>query len=221
MADARRRSKPTALILRITPAQRWSVCHIIAGLLGAFAVMLEPTAFAAWEDTSAGFLNPMAGFLIYLATVLVVAALPAMIYQAWELAPQTHPISWLGTTILALAAAPALLLAVLLPLLHLAVTAMVVPEAEIVWYAYTVAALAVGALWAAPLQWLPIRSKIGFLRWWKAAGPALGLAAVVVVLGSGLALEDGLIWPYSILFAAIIYGLGTLAAIRSVLGSSG
>ena len=90
MADARRRSKPTALILRITPAQRWSVCHIIAGLLGAFAVMLDPTAFAAWEDTSAGFLNPMAG---------VIGSVRSVLLGTHELAWETLVPCW-GTAIL-------------------------------------------------------------------------------------------------------------------------
>jgi hypothetical protein len=196
---------------RLTPMQGWVRAHLLAGIAGAVI-----GAVAARHTWGTLFPDSVAGFFLYLGAVLLLAALPAVMYQAWALAPAASPLRWLCLTAILLAAAPALLMAVVLPILSLAVAALDVREDRVVWYIYGAAGFLIGALGAA-LQWVAVKGRIGFLRWWKAAGPALGAAGVVTVIGFGWAILGGLLWHLSIPLACLVYAVGTLPVISRLL----
>jgi hypothetical protein len=217
MADASRPDLRAGTIGRLTPAQRWILLHLLAGILGGAALIPDMLAFA---DTrfERGLLLPWISGTAVLALpslLLWSAALPVVIYQAWELAPVAHPLAWVGATSLALFAAPWVLIAALSP-----VTYAVDPAAGalLVWTLYALAAFGVGSLWAAPIQWLAVRGRVRFLPWLKTAGPALGLAASVNLLGFSWGWEGSSIaWNLAIPVAALIYAVGTLPTLSGLL----
>ena len=227
MADARRLDSILWLVRRSAAARRWVLLHLVAGVVGAAATVPDMLAFGDYERSVFLFKwlpawNPIGVVLGFPAAILLLAALPSMLYQAWELAPNSRPACWLASAALMLTVSPALLLFVALPLLRMVVLALPVPESDLFWYGYATAAFAVGALWAAPVQWLAIRKGISFLHWWMAAGPTLGLAAVVAALGFFWAFVDsGLVWLLSMPVAALIYAVGTLPALSSLLRQKG
>jgi hypothetical protein len=222
MADARRRDNPTAAIRRLTPAQRWIIFHLLAGILGGAALIPDTLAFADTRLERTGILLPWisgTAVLAFPSMLLWAAALPVMLYQAWEFAPVVRPLAWIGATSVALLAAPWVLIAALSPVTYALDHAA---GALLVWTVYAMAAFVVGTLWAAPIQWLAVRGRVGLLPWLKTAGPALGLSASLNLLSFSWGFEGGHIaWNLVIPVAALIYAVGTLPVISGLLQSSG
>jgi hypothetical protein len=193
--------------------------HLVAGVLGGAALIPDMQVFTNRQFVRGGFLLdwlPGAAVPAFPGLLLVIAALPAMIYQAWELAPVTRPLAWIGMTSIALFIAwPLFSLLLLVPYLTIMEAA---PNLLTEWSMYAVPAFLIGALWAAPMQWLAVKRRVRFLRWWRTAGPTLGVAAIVNVLGFSWAfLDDNLAWNLAIPLAAVIYAVGTLPVISILL----
>jgi hypothetical protein len=191
--------------------RRWILFHTLAGIVGSAA--LQPTLLPYHGE----FLRHWIGSPIeplFPSYLLVMAALPVMIYQAWELAPAAHPLAWLSATSAAF---------VMAPLIFVAGSILALPLGRMLggWTVFVLPLFAVGSLWAAPIQWLAVKRRIRFVRWWRAAGPALGLAAIAAVVGFDTGPQswedERFIWNYGIPLAALIYAVGTLPVISTLL----
>jgi hypothetical protein len=205
---------------------RWVAAHFGAGVIGALAAY--PAFFGLFKVIAASNGEWLYVFLIpYLAGLLVILAVPILIYQAIALRHAVVPRRWIGFTLIALLPAPALL--VLGNYGLLSVIAGPFPfgaeEASSRWIftglsGWVLTGFAVGLIWAAPMQWFAVRGAVWFRRWWLYAGPSLGLAAVTVVTSFLCALIREPYWLALLPLGALIYAVGIYPIIRPLLGTS-
>lgn len=175
-----------------------------------------------WVDPPAGP-DDEAADLARPGYLLLVAALPTILYQAWELAPASRSLAWVGATFGALLLAPFLAVPVFLVILVLTSPLSAFVEGDAVVGAILGAvAFVTGSVWLASVQWLVVRKDVPFLLWWRTVGPTAGLAAILVLLGYFLtgSSESGLrvAWNLAIPLATVIYAIGTLPLISILLG---
>jgi hypothetical protein len=204
--------------------RRWILFHLLAGVLGSAAILPD-----MWAGPGDGFLvDPPAGpddeaaALARPGSLLLLAALPTILYQAWELAPAPRSIAWIGATFGALLLAPFLAVPVLLVILVLGSPLFALLGGDAILGPILAAvAFVIGSLWLAPVQWLVVRKQVSFLKWWRTVGPTAGLAAILVLLGyffSGSSVIGiRVAWNLAIPLATVLYALGTLPVISGLL----
>lgn len=205
--------------------RRWILFHILAGMLGSAAIlpdMLAGPGDGFWMDPPTGP-DDEAADLARPGYLLLVAALPTILYQAWELAPASRSLAWIAATFGALLLAPFIAVPVFLLILVLASPLAAFVEGDTVLGAILLGAVAfvIGSLWLAPVQWLVVRKDVSFVLWWRTMGPTAGLAAILVLLGyfltgsSETAIRAA--WNLAIPLATAVYAVGTLPLISTLL----
>jgi len=208
---------------------RWVGGHFGAGVIGALAAY--PALFGLFKVIAASngqiFYVFYVIYVLYLAGLLVILAVPILIYQAIALRHAVVPRRWIGFTLLALLPAPALLVLGNYGLLSVIAGSFPFGEEEASsrWIftglsGWVLTGFAVGLIWAAPIQWFAIRGAVTFRRWWLFAGPSLGLATITIVAVFMCAIILEPIWLALLPLGALIYAVGVYPVIRPLLGTS-